>query len=271
MEMGNVESQPDAVIKVLNWTPDSYDRRLYREFSPRYNLKIHTQTTFSLPPTPVKDQQNIGCCTVHSVLAAYEYAVPNSNPSRLFVHYNELSKRSSQCDGSRIIDVIQSLSCNGVCDEALWPYDSKNYAVRPSDECYAEAQNAPYTEALVIHFKNICSALHAGHPVIAGIHMFESFTEATDGCISMPSKYEKLVGGHSILIIGYDHNRCRYMFKNSWGTKWGQKGYGTISYDIVHNTDMCNSLWIILPITSQISYDHTDFSNNDFDDGCVTG
>ena len=36
-------------------------------------------------------------------------------------------------------------------------------------------------------------------------------------------------GGHAVAIVGYDDNG--FIFKNSWGTGWGDKGYGWVSFD----------------------------------------
>ncbi len=42
-------------------------------------------------------------------------------------------------------------------------------------------------------------------------------------------KNEDNYGGHMVTIVGY--NEKGFIFKNSWGEDWGEKGYGYISYD----------------------------------------
>lgn len=42
-------------------------------------------------------------------------------------------------------------------------------------------------------------------------------------------------GGHAILITGFDSDKKIFFFKNSWGEKWGQQGYGTISFEHIDN------------------------------------
>lgn len=39
--------------------------------------------------------------------------------------------------------------------------------------------------------------------------------------------------GHAALIVGYDLNKRYFLVKNSWGEDWGNKGYGTISFDYI--------------------------------------
>lgn len=41
--------------------------------------------------------------------------------------------------------------------------------------------------------------------------------------------------GHAVLLTGYDTEREVFFFKNSWSEKWGNKGYGEISFDYINN------------------------------------
>lgn len=50
--------------------------------------------------------------------------------------------------------------------------------------------------------------------------------------------------GHAILLTGFDSDKKTFKFKNSWGTSWGDQGYGTIDYDYVLNySDMPLSIF----------------------------
>jgi C1A family cysteine protease len=40
-------------------------------------------------------------------------------------------------------------------------------------------------------------------------------------------------GAHVILLTGYDLNKKVFFFKNSWGTTWGDGGFGTITFDSI--------------------------------------
>jgi C1A family cysteine protease len=39
-------------------------------------------------------------------------------------------------------------------------------------------------------------------------------------------------------IIGYDDNRQLFIFQNSWGTKWGDKGFCYIPYKYSTNSNL---------------------------------
>ena len=45
------------------------------------------------------------------------------------------------------------------------------------------------------------------------------FNEKTEGKV-----------GHVVLLIGWDDDRQAWLVKNSWGEKWGEKGFGWIKY-----------------------------------------
>jgi hypothetical protein len=53
--------------------------------------------------------------------------------------------------------------------------------------------------------------------------------EIREGCVKKPSS----CGLHSVVLTGYDLNKKVFYFKNSWGEEWGQKGYGTVGFDVV--------------------------------------
>jgi hypothetical protein len=40
------------------------------------------------------------------------------------------------------------------------------------------------------------------------------------------------LGGHAMLVVGYDDARGAFKVINSWGQGWGEAGYGWISYDL---------------------------------------
>lgn len=35
---------------------------------------------------------------------------------------------------------------------------------------------------------------------------------------------------HAIVLTGYNDNEETFTFKNSWGTSWGNAGYGKMTY-----------------------------------------
>ena len=49
-------------------------------------------------------------------------------------------------------------------------------------------------------------------------------------CITKVAK----CSAHAVLIVGYDLDKKIFHFKNSWGVKWGDQGYGVIPFDYMN-------------------------------------
>jgi uncharacterized protein YjbJ (UPF0337 family) len=46
----------------------------------------------------------------------------------------------------------------------------------------------------------------------------------------MPRTRDKIVGGHAVLAVGYQHRRKRFVVRNSWDASRGLDGYFTMPY-----------------------------------------
>ena len=76
-----------------------------------------------------------------------------------------------------------------------------------------------------------------GHPVVIGVDVTTTFFEGkgvwtgngSETCGNEPC------GGHAVTLTGYDDRERRFKFVNSWGTRWGDSGFGWMSYDAYLN------------------------------------
>mgnify|MGYP002344554486 FL=1 len=59
---------------------------------------------------------------------------------------------------------------------------------------------------------------------------FQAYSSGVySGCpTSFSTSYSSI--NHAVTIVGYDSNG-NYIIKNSWGTSWGQNGFGIVSKD----------------------------------------
>lgn len=73
-------------------------------------------------------------------------------------------------------------------------------------------------------------ALSEKKPVVIGMEVFESFGQI-NGVWRLKS-YDKSLGGHAMVVTGYDDSRYGGSFQlmNSWGNKWGDNGFGWVTY-----------------------------------------
>jgi C1A family cysteine protease len=136
--------------------------------------------------------------------------------------------------GARIKDGITVLSSKGAVAEEVWPYQAGQYAEKPPT-AVATAERFRITDARPLStVDDLKQALKQNGPVVAGITLFEGMSRSEvskTGVIPLPEKKEQIVGGHAIVIVGYDDETRRLKFVNSWGKKWGDHGFGYLPYD----------------------------------------
>jgi len=95
--------------------------------------------------------------------------------------------------------------------------------------------------------------LASGFPFVFGFSVYESFESAAvgkSGIVPMPASSEKQLGGHAVLAVGYDDRDQRFIVRNSWGPKWGMRGYFTMPYAYVTDSNLADDLWTIRVIAS---------------------
>lgn len=205
---------------------------------------------------PVYDQGNLGSCTANSLCALMQYLNPQFVGSRLFLYYNERRIEGDiEVDaGATIADGIRALKWYGLCPESEWPYVVTKFSVRPPNKCYSDAlqDKALRVYSVPITLLGLKTALAGGHLVSIGISVFESFEShqvAITGEVPMPDeKAEKLLGGHAVVIVGYDDSHKRFIMRNSWGKNWGKAGYFTIPYEYLTNPKLATDAWVIISI-----------------------
>ncbi len=66
---------------------------------------------------------------------------------------------------------------------------------------------------------------------IAGVMVHEPFMDAPGGIVPMPKPGVEFLGGHAICIVGFDRRNRMFKFANSWGSQWGDRGFGHIGYE----------------------------------------
>lgn len=206
---------------------------------------------------PVYDQGDLGSCTANAVGAAFEFdqwkqGMKTDTPSRLFIYYNEriLEGTVDSDSGAEMRDSIKAVVQYGVCPETEWPYYVEKFADRPSAQCYTDAlknQGLVYSAVQ----QNVCTmqgVLATGYPFLIGVTVYESFESEqanATGDVPMPTAQEQVLGGHALLVVGYDNATRVFNFRNSWGTTWGNSGYGTLPYEYLTNQDLSSDFWVL--------------------------
>jgi C1A family cysteine protease len=212
--------------------------------------------------SPVEDQGTLGSCTAHAgvgLLEFYEKKAFNNyiNASRLFLY--KVTRNLLQWTGDTgayLRSTMGALVLFGAPPEQYYPYEIANFDIEPPTFCYAFGLSYrsisyyrldPPGTAPSDLLNRIKTNLAAGLPSMFGFTVYSSYSQAsTTGKIPFPAEGEAVVGGHAILAVGYDDGMKvkntnpggvatsgAFLFQNSWGTGWGDQGYGWLPYEYV--------------------------------------
>ena len=240
------------------WRPDLPDRRdwkiRYNRGVARADLAVKVSLRSQMPA--ITSQGFLGACTSHTVLALLGHSqlqLSNNllfNPSAMFVYYNtRILERTVQVDsGSSIRNAIKSLAIYGVCDEFHWPYVIERFKLKPNKRCYRQAldKSSLFYRRVPQTLTDLRTCLHNGLPVAFGFSVYESFESAEvkkTGIIPVPRSLERCVGGHATVLTGYDDTTQTFEVRNSYGTEWGDKGYGQMHYSYITDSSLSDDFW----------------------------
>lgn len=206
---------------------------------------------------PVRDQGQIGACTAFAATGMLSYdrikqGLDLFAYSELFLYWNTRAKEHTQNSdaGASIRDTIKCALKLGVCHEDLWPYNEDQVLVAPAPGCYQDAMlhRAVAYKRVPQNLLHMKAVLAGGDVFEAGITVYESFESdavAKTGIIPMPTEGEQPLGGHAILLTGFDSDKHVFNFQNSWGSGWGDGGFGTIPDQYLLDSTLSGDFWVI--------------------------
>lgn len=192
--------------------------------------------------SPIEDQSSLGSCVGNAIANAYELEVKKLYPeyfaelSKLFIYYNArlLDNAVKEDVGAYIRDGLKAVKLYGVCTEMLWPYDIDKFDDQPPPMCYANALRRTTTQYRTLAtLRDMLETLSADKPVVIGMAVYLSFDRVSkeDPVIPMPTAGDPYQGGHAVTVVGYDIDKKQFLIKNSYGTDWGDGGYGWMPFD----------------------------------------
>lgn len=256
-----------ATKKFFGWRrqlPDKRDLKYVPPTARKYMLPASVD--LQIPPPgppfdPALDQGQLGSCGPNSeahdiAFRILKEGLPKKAASRLFMYYTtrELMGTIGQDSGVDNRSMLKALSKYGYCDESQWPYNIRAYRDKPPQQCYDQASARAgqiLYEAVDQDLATMKACIAGGDPFIFGFTVYESIDNDgvdSSGDIPMPSQREGILGGHDILLTGYDDSIRKFKLRNSWGT-WGKNGNGTIPYDYAADPDLAGDFWRVTKLS----------------------
>ena len=200
----------------------------------------------------VFDQGQLGSCTANAVAAAVEYdaKLNGADPgflSRLWIYWYERKLEGSPADqdtGAQGRDGFKVCNKLGVPLEADWPYDIAQFSVEPPATLDPEARMHTISgyQSVPRNLDSMKAVLSNRQTIAFGFTVYESFESedvARTGIVALPTRGEKVVGGHEVLLVGYLRDEPNYgLVRNAWGTGWGMAGYFLMPWAYVLDSNL---------------------------------
>lgn len=214
--------------------------------------------------SPIEDQGALGSCTAQAGAGLIEYYERRAtgkhlDASRLFLYKVTRNLLHWTGDtGALLRTTMKGMVLFGVPPEEYHQYNIATFDREPTAFCYAFAQSyqsvryyrhdpagTPGSQVV----SQVKAFLAAGYPSMFGFPVY-SYGNAK-GEFPYPGPGDSLLGGHAVVAVGYDDNRMiagkkgALKIRNSWGTGWGEAGYGWLPYAYVQ-AGLANDFWSLM-------------------------
>lgn len=208
----------------------------------------------------IEDQGPIGSCVANGVASSCELIANRNNQpidlSRMFL-YNATKAYEGRLgeEGLYTRNAYHIAYKYGMPTEEYYPYDLSKDNIDPPIDAYQMASENRITryenltpgrvrlyrsqEEKDFITYNIKAALHEGLPVGMAVSVTTDLLNLTGPWQLQNYPWHgdftngRDLGGHYMLIVGYDDDCGKFLVQNSWGTDYGDNGYCGLPYAIV--------------------------------------
>lgn len=152
-------------------------------------------------------------------------------PSPAYI-YNSLVGSDDCGTGTRIPAALELLKTGSVSARDL-PYSEAKCAA-PTADLVRRATDFRIDGWAMVDFRSsldqVKGALVQGNPVVVGLVPDDDLNELQGPAVWRSGAPGEITEGHAVTVVGYDDRLGTFRFINSWGTDWGDDGYGLMAY-----------------------------------------
>ncbi len=245
---------------------------------PPTGLPSFVDHSASLPPPG--NQMSMGSCVgwavgyaVKSFHETVEEGWSPSTTNRQFSAswiYNQIN---FGVDGGSYISDALDLVVDSGCDTlSAFPYVNGDFTTQPDTDSFQRAERFPGLtwNTLAVSETSFKNELAGGNAIIVAISVlpdFDSLNGSTNLVYDSDSGSSR--GRHAVAIIGYNDVDDTFKFINSWGTSWGNGGYGQMAYSFINNAKLNMYAYVLhddenLPLIGDVDGNHC-VDQNDYD------
>ncbi|AQK40479.1 Fruit bromelain [Zea mays] len=226
MKLDNVASSPEAMAL----TVDTMNRAGTSGGSNTNEAPNSVDWRTKGAVTPVKSQQHCGSCWAFAAVASIEGVHKIKTGRLVSLSEQEIvdcdrGGNNHGCHGGHSSSAMEWVTRNGgLTTESDYPYVGRQGQCM-SDKLGHHAAKIRGRQA--VQGKNEGALQHAvaGRPVAVSINASRAFQFYKRGIFSGPCNTTR---NHAVTVVGYGANASGHKYwivKNSWGERWGEKGY----------------------------------------------
>lgn len=217
-------------------------RKLLRSSTPY----IHDNTSLF---SEIKNQGDEGACVGFAIVAWQE------GLEGVFIDLSERmayenakiydSIKGEKYSGTSIKGGLKGSNKEGICREEYWPYKSGEkkrwppYDKWTKDDALISAGYHKIKQYVNLirsnekfNIKDVFEQVEKSNGLVAGIYVYDEFDALNKNNPILNKISGSKRGSHAIAIVGYDKGKKTIKIRNSWGNKWGENGYGYISFSV---------------------------------------
>jgi hypothetical protein len=203
----------------------------YRGFVPE---QIDLSNHFPRPGYQGKLASCTGWAVGYAARSYYAHTVenrklnnPKDTPSPLYI-FNAIRPPDDCTSGAYLPDALQLLLTKGSLSAADYPTEGCRRLTKLEKEKATDFKIKNWFRFDFVP-DDLKSQLAKGDPIILGLRVDESFDSMKGPQVYAAQQLQPYP--HAMTIVGYDERKQAFKIINSWGTDWGEKGFGWISYE----------------------------------------
>lgn len=228
--LGALESRFSPTYRHNNHTADSVYAGVCMEDLPK---KIDLRALYG-SKVPVRDQKRDGACVAFAVnVVAQQLEIQDTSKlnENLAPRFTYLLRENPETEGMFIHDAVRIIETIGVVREKIVPYEDPRFKTKEDipEKAFQEAKE---------HQMGVAAQVWTLDALKKGIDQRKAGAVITFKVYNFGMNFwkqerpdQQYQGNHCVAIVGYDDDKKKLIIQNSWGDKWGDRGYTYYPYD----------------------------------------